>query len=729
MREKEEKRPWRKEKRSWILYLDELKKFDNIVSDNVEGNIYIFDCETARLSIWSEKWQAFADVGVSRFLKQEKDSKSGYEVENFRATKIFYKGIELQKRYKEIDTELIEFIDIKGDLDTDLLNLSRGSLTREGERYLEEEVYPGLLEGIHKVLLHLEKVPQGKESFVEKVQKNFNERCENLIKDIESEECYVKKSEFIAFVVSISILSYFACRDEWRLTELLESNFQENGRKWLELINYINIQLNKTEMEKVRVELAEMTNFFNLTVYNESYLERQQRGTRAGDGRKRGCFSEIFSSNKHWAIRQVRRDKYSGWKMQLVQLNEESNRLYDKLIALPKRSIQDEELEQWADKLCDVGTVKDIQIDSSQQFIMKWLLKNIPTVGMFCSNHGNLRVSIFAPRIYSSIYMNKAFKFLIVERMFQYAEEGIERFSTIVWQGREALGFRQLPFSLYFVKRGYLSKNSYKKCIVPIHGEKFIQWRKSNKKDLMNLKSKIQKLLNELDIKQYLNRLKAAELTCEHTSEVLMYLNLEDNDIILEIENEFHELILENSKVKCFAWEVSFDELLEINDKRFKEWRYIYEEVVILHREEKEGNSNDELFDKIINNPEFNSLCSAWFYIFVGGLPKIEKEFKDYKEEIFFQYEDDTIKEAEIKKEEKIVSYIKEKGLYPSEEAALRKNLQDYKKELVNLIFEVEMNPIRSVFKEFTRGLSGYHKKFVDGYKEHRGKGIDEEFK
>lgn len=132
MREKEEKRPWRTEKRSWILYLDELKRFDNILSDNVEGNIYIFDCETARLSIWSEKWQAFADVGVSRFLKQERESKRGHEVENSQATKIFYKGIELQKRYKEIDTELIEFIDIKENLGTDLLNLSRGSLTREG---------------------------------------------------------------------------------------------------------------------------------------------------------------------------------------------------------------------------------------------------------------------------------------------------------------------------------------------------------------------------------------------------------------------------------------------------------------------------------------------------------------------------------------------------------------------------------------------------------------------
>ncbi len=599
MREKEEKRPWRTEKRSWILYLDELKRFDNILSDNVEGNIYIFDCETARLSIWSEKWQAFADVGVSRFLKQERESKRGHEVENSQATKIFYKGIELQKRYKEIDTELIEFIDIKENLGTDLLNLSRGSLTREGERYLEEEVYPGLLEGIHKVLLHLEQNSQG-------------------------------------------------------------------------------------------------------------------------------CFSEIFASNKHWAIRQVRRDRYSGWKMQLVQLDEESNRLYDKLIMFPKSSIQDEELERWADKLCDIGTVDNIQIDSSQQFIMKWLQKNIPTVGMFCSNHGNLRVSIFAPRIYPSIYMNRAFKSLIVERMFQYAEEGIERFSTIAWQGRETLSFNRLPFSLYFVKRGYLSQNSYKKCIVPIHGKKFTQWSGSIKRDLMDLEFKLRELLSALDINQYLYRVKSDGLTCKYNSEIVKYLNFEETDIVMEIVDEFHEIILEKLKEKNFACDVSLSELLKSDDKRFKEWNGIYETAVMLYREEKDGDSGDELLRKIIENTEFDSLCSAWFCVFVSGLPELEKEFEGYKEKIFFLYEDNIIKEAEIKKEQKMVSYIREKGLYPGEGTTIRKNLQAYKKELVDLLFEVEMNPIRSAFKEFNRGLSGYYQKFVYEYEKHRRKDVDE---
>jgi len=730
MREKtERKRPWWIDKRSWILYLDKLKEFDTIVSDSVEGNIYIFDCETARLSIWSEKWQAFADVGVSRFLKQERDSKSGYEVENLRTTKIFYKGIELQKRYKEIDAELIEFIDIKGKLDSNLLNLSRGSLTPEGERYLEEKVYPGLLEGVHKALIHLEKKSQGEVDFVERVKKIFDERCVELIRNIQvkkaPEECYTEKREFIAFVVSLSVLSYYACRDEWKLSELLENNFQETGRKWLELIDYINEQLNRKEMENVRIELAKMTNFFNLTVYSESYKELQERNIRI-DGRNNGCFSEIFASDKHWAIRQVRRDRYSGWKMQLIQLNEESNRFYNKLIAVPKNGTQDDELEQWADKLCHPGNVKDIQIDSSQQFIMIWLLKNIPTVGMFCSNHGNIRVSVFAPRIYPSIYMNRAFKYLIVERMFKYAEEGIERFSTIVWQGRESLSFRELPFSLFFVKRGYLSKHSYRKCIVPIHGERLIQWSKLIKKDLAELGFRLQNLLNAIDIERYLYRVKSGNVESGNNADILMYLNVEDTDVIIEIVNEFHEIILENLKTKDFVCNVSLNELLESSDKLYKEWESIYETMVRLYRTEKESNDDNELFGEITTNPGFDLLCSAWFYIFIGGLSQVEKEFEIYKENNFYQYENNNVNKAEIIKEQRMISYIRDKGLYPGEEVSLRNNLRDYKKELVDLMFEVGMYPIRSRFKEFTRKASAYYTIFIKEYDEHRRKVIDE---
>lgn len=720
MTEKEEKkRPWREDKRSWILYWDKLKEFDNIISDSVEGNRYIFDCETVRLSIWSEKWQVFADIGISRFLDQVRNKKRGYEVESLRATRIFYKGIELQEKYKEIDAGLIEFIDIKGELSKNLINMSRGNLTPDGERYLETEMYPGLLDGVHKVLLHLGKNSKQNVNFVEKIKKIFERKCEQIIRDVEvqneSEDCY---QEFIAFVVTVSVLSYFACRDEWNLTELLAGHHEENGEEWLQLIGYINEKLDEEQMKNVRIKLAKMTNFFNITVYSETYKKFQRRNIRA-DGRKGGCFSEIFSGDKHWAIRQVRRDQYSGWKMQLIQLREESERLYNKLIAVPKNSILDDELEQWADELCDAGNVLEIQIDSSQQFIMNWLLKNIPTVGMFCSNHGNIRVSIFSSRIYPSIYMNKGFKHLIMERIFKYAGEGIERFSTIVWQGREFLSFRELPFSLFFVKRGYLSQNSYRKCIVPIHGDRFMKWNDSNiKNDLCLLKNKLESLLGAADIRAYLYNVKWNKLQRESVGWISKYVNTADKEVIVDIVDEFYEYVLERLKERKFECFYTLDKLLEINNERHEEWEKIYEIMVELFRAEQCGGEDDRWFEQMITNPEFDSLCDAWFYIFVAGLPEIKNNFGSDIRQFF--YKDDSKRE-----EEKIIFCIKDKGLYHNEETVLRKDLQDYKKELIDLIFEVEMDPIRSRFQYYAREFPVHCTNYKKEYEEYRRKNVN----
>ena len=699
MREKEERdRPWRQDKRSWILYLDQLREIDDIISDRVDGNIYLFDCVTARLSIWSEQWQAFADVGISRFLKQERENKSGREIKNFRETEIFYKGIRVQKIDNEVDTELIEYIDIKRELSPDLLNLSRGSFTIEGKHYLTTELYPGLLDGIHKVLLHLETRSYEGNDFVEKVEENLIKRCNDLVRDIskkqKSKECELRKREFIDYVVSLCMLSCFACRDEWELTEVLGSKQQENGRKWLQLIDKINEQLNSEEMKEARIELAEMTNFFNLTVYGESYKEAQERGIRA-DGRRGGCFSEIFSSGKHWAIRQVRRDKYSGWKMQLVQLSPDHEKLYQRLISFPKEDIEDEELEKWAKNLCKKSHMKDIQLDSSQQFIMRWLLKNIPTVGMFCGDHGNLRVNIFSTRIYPSIYLNRAFKHLIVDRMYEHAEQNIQRFSTITWQGREDLSFKELPFNLFFVKRGYLSRSSYRKCIVPIQGEDIKQWKKLMDQEFGDMQNKFEDVLHTLDIDRYLRAERGEELLQQDE-----YENVGGDAVA--IVNEFHELILGNLVAQRFDDDITLNELLDMHNKHEREWKEIYDLVVQFHLSDRRTiQFNGELMKTIIRHPGFESLCKAWIYLSVKKLTEIEEKRAEYEKNFFFL--DERIGGAELLKEQKILDYIQEQGLYPRREETFREHLRDYKKELINLMSENEMYSLRSTYEKLIR--------------------------
>lgn len=709
----EEKRPWREEKRSWILYKDKMQEIEDIILDEVDGNTYIFDCSSVRLSIWSEKWQAFADVGVSRFLKQEEERKAGGETEVYRGTKIFYKGIEIQKKYREIDAELIEFIDIKGELSRNLINLSRGGFTREGENYLEKQLYPGLLAGVHRVLRHLEET----DGFALKVKQNMKKKCENLQLAYEkkgrleqkTDSYYQEQRKFIAFVVSVSVLSYYAGRTEWRLEELLDQSSVTETNSWEELIQYINKELLEPGMEKILEELSCMTNFFALTVFaekNEKIIYR-----KIGESGKNHFFSEIFDSSKRWAIRQMRMDEYSGWKLQLIQLSGEGQELYNKLISRTRTSEEEEELEKWAEEVCSKGHLGTMYVESASQFIMNWLLKNIPTIAMFCSFDGNVRVNILSPRIYPSIYMNKSFQYLILERIFQYAEEGKQRFSTIVWQGRDFFGCRDLPFSIYFVKRGYLAQYSYRKCIVPIEGAKFVKWKNSQKrKEIPDVCRKLEMFFEAIDIKKYLYKIQKQEMSDnDRVRKVQEYLNNSETDVAMEIANVLWEIILHEIEETRYNNEASMVKILEAVSEKKKEWENIFLSVSELYiTEMSEEERHIFLQERILKNSELSSLCIAWYHVFIDGESEIEDSFRQEIAGIFNEISEDS-----TNKEKRIVSYIKEYGIYAGEESEIKKNLKKYQEEISNLIFEMEMRPIHQVFKEF-HSISGTYKKHVE---------------
>ncbi len=170
----QDERQWREEKRSWIFFRDKIAEEENIISDSVDGNVFMLDCESARLSIWSEKWKTFIDVGVSSLLKEESIARKTGETVSSVEIHIFYKGMELEKRSMQRDAGIIEFIDIKKDLERAYINISRGSFTRKGSRFFEEEMYPGLLEAVRRVLKYLAKTALLDDNFERKEGKKEN---------------------------------------------------------------------------------------------------------------------------------------------------------------------------------------------------------------------------------------------------------------------------------------------------------------------------------------------------------------------------------------------------------------------------------------------------------------------------------------------------------------------------------------------------------------------------
>ena len=72
--------------------------------------------------------------------------------------------------------------------------------------------------------------------------------------------------------------------------------------------------------------------------------------------------------------------------------------------------------------------------------MLNWILKNVPTVALFSDSSGNSRLNVLSSSINPSIYMNKNFKYLIINRILEKArKETSKRFSTMTWQGMEYL--------------------------------------------------------------------------------------------------------------------------------------------------------------------------------------------------------------------------------------------------------------------------------------------------
>lgn len=147
--EEHKEREWISSKKSWIFCKEKVKEDTSVIYEEVGNDIYLLDCKSARLHIWCGEVNAFLTISARNLLKYEKGENAG--------VKIYYKGIELQTNSNLVGNNFIEYIDIKGDLQRELLNLNRKGFTDKGNKYFDEVINPGLQRSIQNILKALEK--------------------------------------------------------------------------------------------------------------------------------------------------------------------------------------------------------------------------------------------------------------------------------------------------------------------------------------------------------------------------------------------------------------------------------------------------------------------------------------------------------------------------------------------------------------------------------------------
>lgn len=708
-------RPWREEKRSWIFYKDKIeekieqedgkkaKRNPNIICDEVDGNMFLLDCDTARLSIWSREWQTFTDVGVSALIGQVDRNGAWDSREIFKETKIYYKGIELQNKCIGVDAGILEFIDIKGELDRKYININRNGFTEQGEQFFEEQLYPGLLEAIHKVLQYLEKT-EHLDRFCEIVEKACKE-------DID-------RHQLIHLVVSVTVLAYYAMREEWNLSEKLKGAERHKENGWAELLGKLNEILSRNEV--LLADLRKKTRFFYIDTCT---MEESPKGQRNGTKQQQDFnFLQIFLPENHWAIVQERKDDYGSWidYLVLIEGGKEHFRSqeYQKIVSVPHLEEDDERLEIWGKRLCTVRSSYLSRGDSGQQLILNWLLKNVPTVGLFANEEGNIRVNVLANKVFPSIYMNENFKFLLLRRMMDQAEEkGSQRFSTIVWQRREQLACRKLPFSIYFIKRGYLSGYTYHKAVVPFDGELWKKWKKVlDKKEGKNGKMEaLFCILDAMNIEGVLGRREYCEDSLKY------YLQKKSSGELMNIASKVLDDVLRGILSQELKMDFSVEEILRRSSEIIRQWSQIYYNAVSQYI----GNQSKALGSETIGLdgsgsdakelPGFPELCTMWVYCYqkpdeiLATVCEVNRIYEEY------------ISADEYKKREKImIDYLTDRLYFEAKKEVVQESVESYKEELLKVMQRMERLELQRKVDGLKKKYSMYLYGLGDVYNERR---------
>lgn len=528
-----QKRIWHENGKSWIYYYDRYKEEDQtIILERTDKAVALLDNRDGHLYYWDNELCTFGLINMENFLlleRQKTENRDKHCENAINKVRLYYKGIELdEKELPGIGNELFQYIDIKGKLEREYVNLSRKGFTEEGEIYFLQQIYYPLLESIQKMLdiinkKHSKEVVEGikyaldtkREAMVslsdkiEKITKNgkldvVSESREVQGRGLLGQLMEMRKKLIMMYkehVISVTMLSFFAQKDYLDLiTQIGTEKTSEESNCWKEIIelvkNYrINQKNEESTSEKAREDsVLEKSVLFHIEHRPQVNLLRQ--GWKEANLSGVITFPEIFSEKMQFMIVSKREEQSAPWKQYLIPIWRMRDSKEESIIDLLRRYFtmdsRSNKKENLREKIFEMGknalkVAMNYGINAYgesgamspgeylQQYFLKWLLMYIPTVALFMSEDGNVRVNIIHNQIFPFVFMNDAAKKLIVNRIIEDTKRyGIQRFSIPAWQGLEYLSCGELPYSHYFVKRGYLSEESYSKIIFPFDGDELL---------------------------------------------------------------------------------------------------------------------------------------------------------------------------------------------------------------------------------------------------------------
>jgi len=466
----------------------------------IENGLCALDCQNAKLHIWNSKVCTSATMGAKRLMAEEYTEADGKAE---RKTRVYLKGIHICEYRKDGDAELLESLDIKGRFKREYINLNRDEFTEAGLDFLSKG-YDEILNSFREALEKFsgiddesgEEQPQKDQTQKDQTQKDGNKSEETgsdfgtlINKNINKliEEYQEKKNEEIWRKINETVLSVFCLSFFVRIRKHKEispccGRLNERGREcqWIKLNDLLIETLSKKD-EKGNSKRQFFTKGFfkDIPVYYELSLGKGREPK--ADKHTSLFFPEILSPENRVAIISRREDIHSSWNHYVLILEEKTFQLFVRNINRVEdwKSYMSEievrgnklltEFEMLYDKIKKENDAEEYDLEN--QKVLKWMLSNIPSCGIWASLDGNTRMNILTEEISDSIYYNTSMKYLLLERILEQNDKfGGKRYVTLTWKGYEEMGLGEMPSSVCYVTRGYLAKKQDNIMLLPVKG-------------------------------------------------------------------------------------------------------------------------------------------------------------------------------------------------------------------------------------------------------------------
>ncbi len=468
---------------SWIFRAekDHQREGKRYIVKEIENGLCAFDCQTAKLHIWNSRVCTSATMGTGRLMAD-----GGVGERDELDTKVYLKGIYICNCHMDGDSELLESLDIKGRFKREYINLNRNEFTESGNDFLAkiyEEIMSSFREALEKLSGINDNDGKGDEDFGELIYGNIKA----LIRAYEEEEEKTRKEEIRKRInetaLSALCLSFFVrIRKHKEANPCCRAMDSDKKCQWIKLSSKMMELLTDEKNKKFFTD-----GFFKpIPVYSRLKLETEKE--RKTGIQSKMLFPQMLDKENKIAIVSRREEAHSKWIHYVLLLNSETFQLFIRDIY----KVEDwhtymEEMEAKGNELLSgfetlyakiktdlqENEMDETEYDVENQKVLKWMLSNIPSCGIWSSLDGNVRMNVLTDEIPNSVYFNTRMKYLLLERIReQFDKFGGKRYVTLVWKGYECLTLDEMPTSVCYTTRGYLAKSQDSLMLLPLLGER-----------------------------------------------------------------------------------------------------------------------------------------------------------------------------------------------------------------------------------------------------------------